>query len=125
LLQRSPLIEIGMTKAQTHAFIALVGPRRPLVYDLGMPNGNCLCCVKASSPNYWAHQRSHFPEVFARRNTQARKFGAKLVILRSEKMPNGKRRNVRCFPDEVPIDQPTAIRAADFGGCGFHCSGGS
>jgi len=122
LIQKSPLIEIGMTKGQTHAYLERAGVKRPFVYEIGMPNGNCLCCVKSSSPNYWAHQRLHFPEVFARRCEQARRFGARLVIIGREKLPNGKYKNIRCFPDEVPANQSTAIKAADFGGCGFHCN---
>ncbi|MDG2513478.1 hypothetical protein P7B04_12300 [Sphingobium yanoikuyae] len=122
LKQRSPLIEMGMTKKQTHAFLRDHGIRRPYVYDIGMPNGNCLGCVKSSSPNYWALIRQHFPEVFARRNEQARRFGARPVILRREKGEDGKLRNVRGFLDEIPADQSTKVRGADFGGCGFHCA---
>lgn len=124
LKQRSPLIEMGLKKKDTHAVLKQHGIRRPWVYEIGMPNGNCLGCVKSSSPNYWALIRKHFPEVFARRNDQARRFGARPVILRREKGPDGKWRNVRGFLDEIPIDQPTKVRGANFGGCGFHCTGG-
>lgn len=120
LHQRSPLIEMGLKKRDTHAILAQHGVRRPWVYEIGMPNGNCIGCVKSSSPNYWALIRKWFPIVFARRNAQARKFGAKLVILRQEKV-NGKRVNIRCYPDEIPMDWPTTMRGVDFGGCGFHC----
>lgn len=122
LKQAAPLITAGLTKADTHAYLSKHGVRRPYVYELGMPNGNCIGCVKSSSPNYWALVREHFPEVFERRNQQARRFGARPVILRREKLPDGTRRNVRGFLDEIPADQPTYVKAADFGGCGFHCS---
>ena len=122
LKQRSPLIEIGMTKKDTHAFLRKAGIRRPMVYDLGMPNGNCLGCVKSSSPNYWALIRKEFPEVFARRNDQCRRFGARLVILGRTKDETGKTVNIRGFLDEIPANQSTKVRGADFGGCGFHCS---
>lgn len=121
LKQRAPLIERGIKKRDTHRMLAEAGIRRPYVYEIGMPNGNCLGCVKSSSPNYWALIRKHFPEVFERRNEQARRFGARPVILRREKGPDGKPRNVRGFLDEIPLDQPTKVRGADFGGCGFHC----
>jgi hypothetical protein len=121
LHQRAPLIEQGLTKRDTHAFLAEHGVRRPWVYEIGMPNGNCIGCVKSSSPNYWALIRLHFPEVFARRNDQARRFGAKPVILRREKV-EGKWKNVRGFLDEIPANQSTIVRGADFGGCGFHCA---
>ncbi len=111
LKQRAPLIDIGMTKAQSHAYLAAHGIKRPVVYDLGMPNGNCLCCVKATSPNYWAHQRLHFPIVFARRAAQCRKWGVRLTRIK----------NVRIFIDEIPADWPTEIKD-NFGGCGFHCA---
>jgi hypothetical protein len=121
LLQRAPLVELGMTKRDTHAYLADHGIRRPHVYDVGMPNGNCIGCVKSSSPNYWALIRQEFPKVFERRNAQARRFGARLVIVGREKGEDGKVRNIRAFPDEIPADQSTIVRGADFGGCGFHC----
>jgi len=111
LKQSAPLIDMGMKKADTHAFLAKIGIPRPYVYDIGMPNGNCLCCVKASSPNYWAHQRKHFPEVFAKRATQCRRYGARLTRIKGE----------RIFIDEIPLDWPTVIKD-NFGGCGFHCA---
>lgn len=122
LKQRSPLIEMGLKKRDTHAILAQHGIKRPLVYDLGMPNGNCIGCVKSSSPNYWALIRQHFPEVFDRRNDQCRRFGARLVILGRRKGDDGKVHNIRGFLDEIPADQSTKVRGADFGGCGFHCN---
>jgi 3'-phosphoadenosine 5'-phosphosulfate sulfotransferase (PAPS reductase)/FAD synthetase len=106
LKQRSPLIEMGLKKKDTHAILLQHGIRRPIVYDLGMPNGNCLCCVKATSPNYWAHQRLHFPEVFERRAEQSRRFGARLTRIKGE----------RIFIDEIPADWPTEIKD-NFGDC--------
>lgn len=122
LRQRSPLIEMGLKKKDTHAILKQHGVRRPWVYEIGMPNGNCIGCVKSSSPNYWALIREHFPEVFARRNEQGRRFGARLVILGREKGSDGKWHNIRGHLDEIPVDQPTKVRGADFGGCGFHCN---
>lgn len=57
LHQRSPLIGMPMRKRDTHAFLAKLGITRPWVYEIGMPNGNCLGCVKATSPNYWSLMR--------------------------------------------------------------------
>lgn len=121
LKQRSPLIELGWTKRDTHAILKMFGIRRPYVYEIGMPNGNCIGCVKSSAPNYWALIRKHFPETFERRAEQSRRFGAKLVILRRERDETGKSVNVRGFLDEIPANQSTAVRGANFGGCGFHC----
>ncbi|MGE4430894.1 MAG: hypothetical protein AB7E05_09180 [Sphingobium sp.] len=120
--QRAPLIEMGLKKRDTHAILRQHGIRRPYVYEIGMPNGNCIGCVKSSSPAYWALVRQHFPEVFWRRNEQARRFGAKLVILRREKGSDGKYHNIRGYLDEIPADQSTKVRGADFGGCGFNCN---
>lgn len=122
LKQRAPLVELGLTKRDTHRMLRQHGIRRPIVYDLGMPNGNCIGCVKSSSPAYWALIRKHFPEVFARRNDQSRRFGARLVILGRKRGEDGKMHNVRGFLDEIPANHPTRVRGADFGGCGFHCN---
>jgi len=113
LRQQSPLIELGMKKADTHAYLKEHGIKRPYVYEIGMPNGNCIGCVKATSPNYWALIRQHFPEVFARRAEQSRRFGKKGVRLTRIKKQ-------RIFIDEIPADWPTEIKG-NFGGCGFHC----
>ncbi len=122
LKQRAPLIEMGLTKKDTHAILRQHGIRRPVVYDLGMPNGNCIGCVKSSSPNYWALIRKEFPEVFARRNDQEKRFGAQLVILGRTKDASGKTVNIRGTLDQIPVNQSTKVRGADFGGCGFHCN---
>ncbi|GLI99093.1 hypothetical protein Sbs19_29110 [Sphingobium sp. BS19] len=121
LRQRSPLIEIGLKKKGTHAILAQHGIKRPWVYEIGMPNGNCPGCVKSSSPFYWALIRKWFPVVFWRRDAQCRKFGAKIVIIGREKGEDGKVRNIRCYPSDIPADHSTVVRSADFGGCGFHC----
>lgn len=122
LKQRAPLIEMGITKKQSHQILAQHGIKRPYVYEIGMPNGNCIGCVKSSSPAYWALIREHFPDVFWRRNDQCRRFGAKLVIIGRRKLPDGRYKNIRCYPDEIPMSQSTKVRGANFGGCGFHCT---
>lgn len=111
LRQRSPLIELGLKKKDTHAMLHQAGIQRPYVYEIGYPNGNCLGCVKASSPNYWALTRKEFPEVFARRADQSRRFGARLTRVKGE----------RVFIDEIPEDWPTTMRGQKMEGCGFLC----
>lgn len=110
LLQRAPLVELGLTKAMTHGILEQEGIRRPRVYDLGFPNGNCIGCVKATSPNYWAAVRLHFPDVFARRADQCRRFGSRLARLKGE----------RIFIDEIPADWPTGEPIV--ASCDFICS---
>lgn len=94
--QRAPLIEKGITKEGCFAILDGVGIKRPRVYELGFPNGNCIGCVKATSPNYWALVRHHFPDVFARRAEQSRRFGSRLTRINDE----------RIFIDEIPDDWP-------------------
>lgn len=115
LKQRSPLIEAGMKKKDSHDFLKRHGIKRPYVYDIGFPNGNCIGCVKATSPNYWALIRKHFPDVFERRADQSRRFGKDGVRLTRIK-------GERIFIDEIPEDWPTTMRGQSFGGCGFHCA---
>lgn len=114
LNQESPLIGWGMKKAYTHDFLAQSGIKRPYVYDIGYPNGNCLGCVKASSPNYWAMTRKYFPDVFARRADQSRRFGSRLTRINGE----------RIFIDEIPEDWPTSMRGQSVPSCGFLCEAG-
>lgn len=104
---RFPLIERGLTKEACFSLVEAAGIRRPRVYDLGFPNGNCIGCVKATSPDYWSLVRKHFPEVFARRAEQSRRFGSRLARINDE----------RIFIDEIPADWPTmhpSVPACDF-----------
>lgn len=103
---RFPLIERGLTKQACFALIEQAGIKRPRVYDMGYPNGNCPGCVKATSPDYWALVRKMHPETFARRAEQSRRFGARLAIIGQETDADGKRHNIRAFIDEIPADQP-------------------
>lgn len=108
--QRAPLIERGLTKAACFALLEEAGIKRPRVYDLGFPNGNCIGCVKATSPNYWALVRKHFPETFARRADQSRRFGTDGVRL-------ARINDERVFIDEIPDDWPTTealVPSCDF-----------
>jgi hypothetical protein len=104
-----PLIERGLTKRHCFAILERAGIRRPRVYDMGFPNANCIGCVKASSPNYWALVRREFPEVFARRADQSRRFGSRLTRIN----------NVRIFIDEIPEDWPVTEAIAP--ACDFLC----
>ncbi len=119
LIVRFPLIERGITKAGCFALLEQAGIKRPRVYDMGYPNGNCPGCVKASSPDYWALVRLRHPEVFARRADQSRRFGAKLAIMGEEKDADGKRHNIRAYIDDIPADWP--ILNPTVPSCDFLC----
>lgn len=93
----TPLIEGGVTKAACLAMIERVGIALPVLYGLGFRNNNCLACVKATSPDYWALVRLHFPATFDRLAKLSRELGARLARINDE----------RVFIDEIPADQPT------------------
>lgn len=104
-----PLVERGITKANCLAMIERAGIALPRSYAMGFPNANCLKsgCSKATSPDYWALHRKHFPDGFARTAALARELGVKLAIIAREKDESGKVKNIRGFIDEIPADQPT------------------
>ena len=69
-----PLVENGLTKAECHGIAEKLGLRRPVMYDLGYSNNNCIGCVKGGM-GYWNKIRVDFPEVFERRAKQERMIG--------------------------------------------------
>jgi hypothetical protein len=109
LTVRAPLIEAGITKAASLALVQAAGIELPRSYAMGFPNANCLQtgCGKATSPDYWALYRHHFPENFARTAAYAREIGARLTRIKGE----------RIFIDEIPADWPMTnpiIPSCDF-----------
>lgn len=106
---RAPLIEHGITKAASLAMVERAGLKLPRSYAMGFPNANCLQtgCVKATSPDYWALYRKHFPENFARTAAYAREIGARLTRI------NGERRFIDEIPEDWPVRQPI-VPACDF-----------
>ena len=95
---RTPLIERGLTKANCRALLKGAGIDEPRTYAMGFPNANCLKsgCGKASSPDYWALYRKHFPERFVKTAALSREIGARLTRIN----------DVRIFIDEIPEDWP-------------------
>jgi hypothetical protein len=73
-----PLIEQGLSKAECHGIADKLGLKRPMMYDLGYPNNNCIGCVKGGM-GYWNKIRIDFPEVFERRARQEREFGRSCI----------------------------------------------
>jgi hypothetical protein len=90
------LIESFVRKVDCHRIVREAGIEQSAMYRLGFEHNNCLGCVKATSPAYWARTRLHFPEVFERRARQSRDIGARLVRIEGE----------RVFLDEIPADFP-------------------
>ena len=69
-----PLIEKDLTKEDAHGMLAALGIKRPLMYDLGYKNNNCIGCVKGGM-GYWNKIRVDFPEVFQRMAKLEREVG--------------------------------------------------
>lgn len=105
----------GYNKKRCFRVIEQAGLKLPAAYQY-FENANCIGCVKATSPHYWAKVRLHFPEVFARRADQSRRFGARLARVNGE----------RVFIDEIPPERELALWAniepvAENLSCGPQC----
>ena len=105
------LIDQGITKQMCYKIISQAGLMLPQIYLQGYPNANCIGCVKATSPTYWNHVRKIHPEVFEERATQSREIGAKLAVVKGE----------RIFLDELDIHaKGRPMKGLDFE-CGIFC----
>lgn len=71
---RFPLIEKMLSKDDCHAILTSLGIKRPLMYDMGYQNNNCVGCVKGGMA-YWNKIRKDFPDVFASRAALEREVG--------------------------------------------------
>lgn len=115
LLLRWPLIEAGVTKAGCLQMLRDAGIPVPVMYGLGYKNNNCIGCVKATSMSYWRRIRRDFPDVFARRVTQSRDIGARLLQMKGK----------RSFLDELPPETalPALTKVLEDVSCGPECRG--
>jgi hypothetical protein len=93
----TPLIDRGLNKAACLDMIQRAGIKMPFLYTLGFQNNNCLPCVKATSPSYWALVRQCFPAKFDRMAKLSRELDVRLCRIHDE----------RRFIDEIPADWPT------------------
>lgn len=73
-----PLIERGLTKSDAHGINAELGVKRPLMYDLGYNNNNCIGCVKGGM-GYWNKIRVDFPKVFESRAKLERELNSRCL----------------------------------------------
>jgi hypothetical protein len=105
----TPLIERKLTKEACLAMVQRAGIALPPMYALGFQNNNCIPCVKAQSPAYWALVRKQFPAEFERMAKLSRELKVRLCKIKGE----------RRFIDEIPLDHPTTnpIQPA----CDFLC----
>ncbi len=75
---RFPLIERGFSKEDCHGILRELGIKRPLMYEIGYRNNNCIGCVKGGM-GYWNRIRKDFPEVFEARAKLEREIGASCI----------------------------------------------
>jgi 3'-phosphoadenosine 5'-phosphosulfate sulfotransferase (PAPS reductase)/FAD synthetase len=75
---RFPLIEAGMSKEDAHQVLRASGVKRPVMYELGYHNNNCVGCVKGGM-GYWNKIRVDFPAVFAARAAMERRVGGTCI----------------------------------------------
>ena len=100
-----PLIERSLAKADAHGMSRELGIKRPVMYDLGYNNNNCIGCVKGGM-GYWNKIRIDFPEVFERRAKLERELDNRILK--------------ECFLDEL---EPTRGRMSEevLEECGIFC----
>lgn len=80
------LIDAKITRDDCARILTEAGIELPRVYGWGLPNANCLGCVKATSPSYWNLIREIAPEVFRERSEQSRLLGARLVRVKNRRI---------------------------------------
>ena len=93
---KAPLIEAGLTKSDCLGMLEHIGIDPPLTYEMGLPNANCIPCVKATSPAYWSLIRLHFPNEFQRMTELSRKLKVRLARYKGN----------RVYIDEIPLEHP-------------------
>jgi len=107
-----PLIDKGLKKEDAHALSISLGLKRPIMYDLGFPNNNCIGCVKAGMYT-WNLVRKNFPEVFEKRAKMERDLGHSCMngLFLDELDPNAGRRgevipecSIFCFMAEQELN---------------------
>lgn len=95
-----PLIDLGLEKKEAHAICEDVGVKRPLMYDLGYSNNNCIGCVKGGM-GYWNKIRVDFPEVFESRARLERDIGHSCIngVFLDELNPKAGRMSDEILPE--------------------------
>ncbi|MGE7946501.1 phosphoadenosine phosphosulfate reductase family protein [Lysinibacillus sp. NPDC093688] len=84
-----PLIDADLKKEEVHGMLKRLGIKRPVMYELGYRNNNCIGCVKGGM-GYWNKIRKDFPEVFAERARLEREIGRSCIkgVFLDELEPN-------------------------------------
>jgi hypothetical protein len=74
-----PLVERNITKEEAHEILNASGIKRPVMYDMGYHNNNCIGCVKSGGMGYFNRIKIDFPEVFASRAKLERDLGFSII----------------------------------------------
>lgn len=90
-----PLIDAGISKSECFGILEKAGIKRPLMYDLGFPNNNCIGCVKGGK-GYWNLVKRVYPDAFDRMAKLERKINHSCIK--------------DCYLDELPfVELPVII----------------
>lgn len=73
-----PLLDEDLTKEEVHGILQRLGIKRPMMYEMGYRNNNCIGCVKGGM-GYWNKIRKDFPEVFEERAKLEREIGRSCI----------------------------------------------
>ena len=95
-----PLIENGLTKQAAHGLCERLGVKRPVMYDMGYDNNNCIGCVKGGM-GYWNKIRVDFPAVFRQMEELERLIGRSCIngVFLDELDPERGRKGKVIMPD--------------------------
>ena len=95
-----PLIDKCLSKSEVHGILMDLDIKRPLMYDLGYQNNNCVGCVKGGM-GYWNKIRIEFPEVFKARAELERMIGRSCIkgVFLDELDPERGRHDKEIMPD--------------------------
>ena len=111
---RFPLIERELTKEDVHGICAELGLKRPVMYDMGYNNNNCIGCIKGGM-GYWNKIRVDFPDVFEARAKLEREVGQSCIngIFLDELDPNAGRGNTDIREDCGIMCQLTLLESME------------
>lgn len=100
-----PLIDKNISKIEAHYIIQKKGIKRPIMYEMGYGNNNCIGCVKGGM-GYWNKIRVDFPDVFERMAKLEREIGATCIK--------------GVYLDELDVDRGRKQKLI-IPGCGVNC----